>query len=233
MARILIVDDDEQVLKSISRILKSENHELDLASSGQQALDLLARVVPDAIILDIVMPEMDGIELCRRIRANPFTASVPILFLTAKGRPDDVIEGFDAGGDDYLTKPFEVVELPARLRSLLRRAPGGALNVEADFLVAGKLRLHATRPQLYVGDDLIELTVVEHRLLHFLMLNAGKPVSTARLLEDVWEYPPGAGDPELAQTHIGNLRAKIEPDPEMPQYLLDAPDHSYVINPQA
>jgi DNA-binding response OmpR family regulator len=229
MAHILAVDDDEQVLLSIQQLLESAGHTVSPASSGQEALDLLTRQRPELIILDIIMPEMDGVEVCRRVRADPFLARLPILFLTAKGRPNDVAQGLDAGGDDYLVKPFEVVELPARIRALLRRAPGGTLDADSDYLIVGDLKLHTTQSEVYVKDQLIPLTTIEHQLLHYLMLHAGQPVGADHLLEAVWEYPSGTGNPKLVQVHIANLRAKIEPQPERPQYLRNVRGRGYLV----
>lgn len=230
MTTILAVDDDAQVLRSITRILQDAGYTVQTASSGAEALELIGRQRPDLVILDIIMPEMDGLEVCRRLRADPFTAKLPIIFLTAKGRPSDVARGLDSGSDDYLTKPFEVVELPARIRALLRRAPGGALDPTADQLVVGGLRLHNTRPEVTVGDRRIDLTPVEHRLLHYLMVHAGQPMSTEQLLEDVWEYPPGTGNPKLVHVHILNLRNKIEPQPDNPRYILNLHGRGYLVN---
>ena len=229
MAHILAVDDDTRVLRSIARLLESAGHTVSTAASGQEALELVRQNPPDLVVLDIIMPEMDGLEVCRRIRADPFLARLPVLFLTAKSRPSDVAEGLDAGGDDFLSKPFEVVELPARIRALLRRAPGGVLDPGSDELVIGDLRLHITSPDLKIGDRPIQLSAVEHRLLHYLMIRAGQPVSTAELLEAVWEYPPGTGNPKLVHVHIRNLRAKIEPDPDEPRYIRNVHGRGYLV----
>jgi DNA-binding response OmpR family regulator len=229
MAHILAVDDDTQVLHSISRVLEDAGFRVSVASSGQEALDLIARQRPDLVVLDIVMPEMSGLEVCQRIRADPFSAKLPIMFLTVKGRPSDVAQGLDVGGDDFLVKPFEVIELPARVRALLRRAPGGVLDTESEYLVVGDLRLHSNRPEVQVDERLVQLTPAEHRLLHYLMLHAGRPVSTDRLLEDVWEYLPGTGNPKLVHVHIVNLRAKIEPQPGAPRYVRTVRGRGYVV----
>ncbi len=229
VANILVVDDDAQVLRAIARVLEDAGHAVTTALSGEEALSLVRRQRPDLIVLDIIMPEMDGLEVCRRIRADPFLAKIPILFLTAKSRPTDAAQALDAGGDDFLTKPFEVVELPARIRALLRRAPGGPLDAEAEYLVVGDLRLHTTRPELYVGDRQVTLTAMEHRLLHYLMLHAGQPIPTEQLLETVWGYPTGTGNPKLVHVHILNLRGKIEREVDDPAYIRNVRGRGYLI----
>ena len=211
MAQILVVDDDHEVLESIQEILEDAGHEVQVVSNGQKALDLLADHNFDLVVLDIIMPEMSGIEVCNRIRANPFWAKLPILFLTAKNRPDNIVEGLDAGADDYLTKPFEVIELPARIRALLRRAPGGVLDAESEYLLYAGIRLHTTQLEVQIDGQTVKLTPTEHRLLHYLLTHTDQPTPTENLLEHVWGYPPGVGDPRLVRVHITNLRAKLEP----------------------
>src|SRR5687767_13180589 len=125
MAHILAVDDESSVLLAVRRVLEDDNYTVSEAHSGEEALQMLSQNHYDLIVLDVIMPEMNGIEVCRRIRANPALAKTPVLFLTAKGRPSEIVQGLDAGADDYLVKPFAVVELPARIRALLRRGPSG------------------------------------------------------------------------------------------------------------
>lgn len=230
MGYILVVDDDEPVLRSVKRVLENAGFTVNTAANGQEALKMIERERPDLVVLDIIMPGLDGLEVCRRIRADPFVAKLPILFLTAKGRPTDIAQGLDAGGDDFLTKPFEVVELPARVRALLRRAPGGVLDTDAEYLTVGDIKLHATRAEVHVGERAIELTSIEHQLLHYLVLHAGQPIPALQLLRDVWQYPVGTGDPILVRVHIGNLRAKIEPQPDTPRYILNVRGRGYVLN---
>jgi DNA-binding response OmpR family regulator len=230
MGYILAVDDDEPVLRSVRRVLENAGFTVHTASNGQDALKMIERNRPDLVVLDIIMPGLDGLEVCRRIRADPYIAKLPILFLTAKGRPNDVAQGLDAGGDDFLTKPFEVVELPARVRALLRRAPGGTLDTESEYLTVGDIKLHATRAEVHIGGRAVELTSIEHQLLHYLMLHAGQPIPALQLLRDVWQYPVGTGDPILVRVHIGNLRAKIEPQPDTPRYILNVRGRGYVLN---
>jgi DNA-binding response OmpR family regulator len=229
MARILIIDDEPLILRSIRRVLEREGFEVSEASGGHQGLELVTQESPDLVVLDIVMPEMSGQEVCRRLRADPFTARLPIIFLTAQGRSEQIAQGLDAGADDYLVKPFDVIELPARIRALLRRAPSGPLDANSDHLVVGDLRLHSTHPEVQVKGAAIILTSVEHRLLHYLMLHAGKPISIDQLLQDIWEYPPGVGNPKLVQTHVANLRIKIEPQPDTPQYVLNIRGRGYIV----
>jgi DNA-binding response OmpR family regulator len=190
----------------------------------------MTRSRPDLVVLDIIMPEIDGLEVCRRIRADPFLARLPVLFLTAKGRSNDVALGLDIGGDDYLTKPFDIIELPARVRALLRRAPGGVLDSDSERLTVGELSVHHTQPEAAAEGRTIELTSIEHRLLHYLMTKAGQPVSTSQLLEDVWEYPAGVGNPKLVHVHMVNLRSKIEPDPDNPRFIRNIRGRGYVVD---
>ena len=141
MVHILAIDDDEDVLDSIKDILEQADVSVICVTNGQEGLNLLRARSFDLVVLDIVMPEMDGIETCRRIRADPALARIPILFLTAKGRAGDIVLGLDAGGDDYLVKPYDVVELPARVRALLRRAPGGFLDSQNESVRFGSVTL--------------------------------------------------------------------------------------------
>lgn len=211
MAHILAVDDDQDVLETLSRVLQRENFEVTLFNAGKKALEFLETTKPDLLMLDIMMPEMDGISLCRHVRRDPRFVSLPILFLTAKGSTDDVVEGLDAGADDYIIKPFELAELRARVHALLRR---GARTKEAgSVLQVHNLRLDSDTYHAYVNDTPIPLTATEHRLLRHFMENLDQVLSLAHLLQQVWEYPADAGDPDLVRAHVRNLRSKIELDP--------------------
>ena len=228
MARILVVDDDRDVAGTIERTLRRRDHEVVVAHSGVEALELVQKQCPDLVVLDIMMPRMDGIEVCERIRTLPNVASVPILFLTAKGKIEDKIEGFEAGADDYLTKPFDLRELELRVRALLRRSlPTEEPKIPLEI---GPLSLDPRTFELTVGDEVLLLTPVEFELLYHLMNHAGEVISTERLLQEVWEYPPGTGDPNLVRAHIKNIRAKIEPSPSNPTYVRTISRHGYVIS---
>lgn len=206
---IIAVDDDLEVLETLGRVLRRENLEVSLASSGKDALRLLEQRVPNLMILDIIMPGMDGITICQRLRADPRYVSLPILFLTAKGSTDDVVAGLDAGADDYVIKPFELAELRARIHALLRRGMREAAASSAVIQIRD-LRLDSDTYQVIVDNESIQLTSTEHRLLRYLMEHANQALSPAHLLQAVWEYPPNTGDPDLVRAHVRNLRAKIE-----------------------
>lgn len=208
MPHIMAVDDDAEVLETLGRVLRHEAFEVTLASSGAQALSLLETIRPDMLILDIIMPEMDGITVCRRLRRDSRFASLPILFLTAKGGTDDIVTGLDAGADDYVVKPFELAELRARVAALLRR---GAREKSSDSLLQlADLILDSDTYRVSTGGEHIQLTSTEHRLLRYLMEHPNQALSPSHLLQAVWEYPPNTGDPDLVRAHVRNLRAKIE-----------------------
>ncbi|MBL8116559.1 MAG: response regulator transcription factor [Anaerolineae bacterium] len=208
MTYIIAVDDDPEVLGTLERVLARESFEVGLARSAAEALVKIEERTPAAMILDIMMPGMDGITFCRQLRRDARFAALPILFLTAKGTTEDVVDGLDAGGDDYVVKPFEFAELRARIHALLRRstrdANGGAL------LQINDLQLDSDTYQVYIKGSSIQLTSTEHRLLRYLMENPNRALSPSHLLQAVWEYPPNTGDPDLVRAHVRNLRSKIE-----------------------
>jgi len=211
MAYILAVDDDHDVLGTLERVLKRDKYDVTLVDAGAKALKILEQGRPDLMILDIIMPEMDGIQVCTAVRADPRFTTLPILFLTAKGTTDDIVEGLDAGADDYVVKPFELSELRARVQALLRRTMRNQQT--SSVLQIGNLRLDSDTYQAHVNDESVQLTSTEHRLLRYFMENVDQALSLSHLLQAVWEYPEDAGDPDLVRAHVRNLRAKIEKDP--------------------
>ena len=208
MTYIMAVDDDPEVLDTLGRVLERESFEVGLARSAAEALVLLDRRAPSAMILDIMMPGMDGITLCRQLRRDSRFNALPILFLTAKGSTEDVVDGLDAGADDYVVKPFELAELRARIHALLRRSVRDAGS--GAILQLNDLKLDSDTYQVYIKDNRIQLTSTEHRLLRYLMENPNRALSPGHLLQVVWEYPPNTGDPDLVRAHVRNLRSKIE-----------------------
>lgn len=206
---IIAVDDDLEVLETLGRVLERENLEVSLANSGKEALKLLDERMPDLLILDIIMPGMDGITICQKLRSDPRFVALPVLFLTAKGSTDDVVAGLDAGADDYVVKPFELAELRARIYALLRRG-SREVNASNSVLQVHNLRLDSDTYQVYIDDTVVQLTSTEHRLLRYLMEHVNQALSPSHLLQAVWEYPLNTGDPDLVRAHVRNLRAKIE-----------------------
>jgi two-component system response regulator MprA len=217
MAHILAVDDDRVVQLAIRHTLQSEGYTVSIAANGQQALDMILHLRPDLVILDIMMPDIDGLEVCRRIRSNPFMSKLPVILLTSKNRPHDRVQGLDAGGDDFLPKSAVAVELLARVRALLRRTTSEEQNIEPLSLCVGGVCLRVTMPEAHIGEHVILLTRLDHRLLGYLMSHANQPVSVPQLLENVWDYPGGSGDSETVRVAINRLRSKLEP------YLTELP----------
>lgn len=217
MVYVLTVDDEVEVLGTLARALGREGYELAQATSGQEAWHKIINRRPDLVILDITMPGMDGLTLCRQLRSDSRFVELLVLFLTAHGKTDDVVNGLDAGGDDYVTKPFELAELTARVRALLRRAARD--EVQHPILDIGPVHLDSDTYRVTLNDREIQLTATEHRLLRFLMEHPNQAHSPQRLLEAVWDYPPQTGDPDLVRAHVRNLRAKLEEDVNSPKVI--------------
>jgi DNA-binding response OmpR family regulator len=231
--RILVVDDEEDLVWALRRSLADEGYQVLTAYDGVEALELARRERPDLVILDIVMPGLDGLEVCRRLRRDPTVAAVPILFLTVRSLLEDRVTGLDEGCDAYLVKPFDMRELKAHVRALLRRTRLAAdRHMEPDdrdsVLEVASLALDLRTHQVSVGGKAVQLTPTESGLLRYLMLHAGEVLSSKILLEAVWGYPPEAATPGLVRWHIRNLRAKIESDPAHPVYIRTVPRHGYI-----
>ncbi len=249
---ILVIEDDEIVARTIERCLRGGEFRVRLAGSGVEGLRAARREVPNLIILDVIMPGMDGYAVCREMRADPVLEEVPILFLTAKTKDEDKITGFTAGADDYLGKPFNVDELILRIRAILRRTrrteasdaaagPGendpNAQRGSADrgaqaerIINIGQYSLN-TRTYEFTGpkSGKIRLTPVQYDLLYHLMNHPGEIFSPARLLDEVWDYPSDAGSPDLVRVHIKNLRVRIEDDPRSPKFIKTIAGYGYTI----
>ncbi len=224
MAKILVVDDEPEMREMLRMGLI--DHEVVVATDGVDALRKAARHNPELIVLDVVMPGMDGFETCRRLRANPKLAHIPVIFATSQDTLSDKLEGFDAGADDYVVKPFDLTELQLRIRAVLRRLAPTSQDVE---LHVGALRLNLLNREITTPTKTIVLTPTEFSLLEYMMRHPGTLLPTSKLLEDVWDYPPGVGDPALVRMHIRNLREKLEQDPSHPQYIQTVGRQGYTI----
>jgi two-component system, OmpR family, KDP operon response regulator KdpE len=219
---ILIVDDDAAIRRALCTTLEAFGFQMEQASTGEDALALVRANQFDAVLLDMNMPGMGGMATCRELRR--LTPVLPILMLTVRDSQDDVVRALDAGADDYITKPFHVAELTARLRAAVRRHR--ASDSSGGILCFGDLELDATRRTVKKSGRSIHLTPKEFDLLHYLMANAGIPVPHARLLQAVWG-PEYGGELEYLRTFIRQLRTKIEDDPSRPTYLVTAPYIGY------
>ena len=200
--RVLVVEDDEDIADVLRRSLRQEGHEVRSATSGEDALRQAVEFVPDLVVLDLGLPDIDGVDVCRKLRAD---GDVPILILTARSDTEDRVEGLDAGADDYLVKPFERDELLARMRSLLRRRPPRG----TASLTVGDLVLNPGTREVTRGDRVVDLTNREFELLEFLMRNEHLVISRERLLEEVWGYDPTSMTNTI-DVFISNLRRKLE-----------------------
>ena len=226
---ILVVDDDEDVAETIERLLRRSGYEVVVAYRGADAVALARDRKPALAILDIVMPGMTGLEVCRHLRSSPETEEIPILFLTARGEIDDKLEGFEAGGDDYISKPFDMRELQARVKALLRRSQPRD-NVEMERVVVGDLVLDCRTFEILTPTGRALLTPVEYKMLFLLMRNPKQVFSARQLLQQVWGYPAGSGTPDLVRVHVKNIRQKIEPSPEKPVYLKNIKRRGYIVS---
>ncbi len=205
--RVLVVDDEQSLAEVMASVLRLEGFLVQTAHTGSSAVTVARTFAPDAIVLDVTLPDFSGLEVLRRIRAEEPT--VCVLFLTARDSVEDRIAGITAGGDDYVTKPFSLEEVVARLRGLLRRAGTAISNATQDGLVVGDLTMDEDAHEVYRGGDRIELTATEFELLRFLMRNPRRVLSKAQILDRVWDYDFG-GRAHVVELYISYLRKKID-----------------------
>lgn len=251
--QVLLADDDLDVLEILVADLSLVGFQVDVAHNGADAVKAASQKVYQLILLDVMMPVMDGFQACKLIRQQTPCAMTPILLLTAKGQLDDKVKGFNAGADDYLVKPFEFQELMVRVRALFRRsgalpafqqppamaggpqasaAPGTAPKTGGDEkLHLGHIELLPTSLEVRVqGRPKIKLTPTEFEVLYCLMQHAGEAVSLTTLLQEVWNYGPDE-DKRMLRVHIGGLRQKLEEDPKKPRYIETLTNIGYRLNP--
>ncbi|MCC7367520.1 MAG: response regulator transcription factor [Chloroflexi bacterium] len=226
--RILVVDDEAIVTEVVQRYLLREGFQVDAAADGRTALRLARQSAPDLVVLDLMLPEIDGLEVCRQLRAE---TSVPIIMLTAKGEESDKILGLGIGADDYLTKPFSPGELIARVKAVLRRSQAVALTLPGDALRLGGLRINPGGRVVERDGQVVHLTAKEFDLLYFLAKSPGQVFSREQLLDNVWDFE-WYGDPSTVTVHIRRLREKIEPNPVRPRYVKTVWGVGYKVEPQ-
>ena len=212
--KILVVDDEKLLVKGMKFNLENEGYEVECAYNGAAAVELAREGKFDLIILDVMMPEVDGLEACMRIREF---SNVPVIMLTAKSEDADKLMGFECGADDYLTKPFNVLELKARVRALLRRA-AGVQRSRGALLTAGDLVLNTEERTALRGGEAVELTAKEYDLITLLMRNPRRVYSRENLMNVVWGYSY-AGDYRTVDVHIRRLREKLERNPAEPEHI--------------
>jgi two-component system response regulator RpaA len=219
MPRILIIDDDPAISDLVSINLEMAGYDVQQAVDGIKGQALAGQLQPDLIMLDLMLPNVDGFTVCQRLRRDERTADIPVLMLTALGQIQDKIQGFDSGADDYLTKPFDVEEMLARVRALLRRSdriPQAAKH--SEILNQGPLTLVPERFEAIWFGKSIKLTHLEFELLHCLLQRHGQTVSPSDILREVWGYEPD-DDIETIRVHIRHLRTKLEPNPRRPRFI--------------
>lgn len=232
--QILVIEDDYIVARTIERSLKDPQYCVTLASRGDKGLQIARQILPDLVILDIIMPFMDGYAVCRAMRNDRDLESIPILFLTAKTNAQDKIAGFLAGGDDYLCKPFNIDELILRIQAILRRTlPLGDLELTSvtGCLEVGDYSLNTRSFELQTPlRGKVRLTPMQFDLLYHLMTHPEEPFTTTRLLDEVWDYPTGRGSPDLVRVHIKTLRERIENNPRAPSFICTVPGRGYMVS---
>ena len=213
--RILLVDDEPLILKGLRFTLEQEGYEIITAADGEEALKIFFEQPVDLVLLDVMLPKLDGIQVCQRIRES---SNVPILMLTAKGEDMDKILGLEYGADDYMTKPFNILEVKARIKTVLRRAAQPAANEEKKVIRVHDMEVNVVNRSVTLGGKDIRLTAKEFDLLQLFITNRGKVFSREVMLETVWKYDY-MGDARTVDVHIRRLREKIERNPAQTEFI--------------
>ena len=226
--RLLIVDDDEQIRELLTFDISQSGYIVDSATDGEEGLKKALENNYDLILLDVMMPKMDGFTVCKNIRiAHP---NVPVLMLTAKGSIEDKTQGFDCGADDYLSKPFEIQEVLLRIRALLRRGESNKVQNTKEVLRAGDIEILPDSLEALILDKKVKLTPTEFEILYCLMQHINSPVTLATLLDEVWGYESDE-DVRMVRVHVGGLRQKIELNSRTPKYLHTVVNVGYKLTP--
>ena len=225
-ATILAVEDEPRVLKLLKANLESSGYAVLTAADGEEALQTMERELPDLVLLDLMLPKLDGYAVCRRIRE--FSA-VPVIMLTARSAQVDLIHGFEVGADDYLTKPFSITELLMRVQAVLRRSKWPEEIVSRQGFSAGPIEIDFAQHLVTVAGEAIKLTPTEYRLLAYMASNANRVLMHRELLRAVWG-PEYGEETEYLRVYMRYLRQKLEPEPSKPQYLLTQPGAGYMFH---
>ena len=213
--RILLVDDEPLILKGLKYTLEQEGYETDSAMDGEEAMDKFFAHPCDLILLDVMLPKLDGLSVCQRIREH---STVPIIMLTAKGEDMDKILGLEYGADDYMTKPFNILEVKARIKTILRRVSGPQSAADGQIIRVRDMVVNLVKRTVTLGGKDVRLTAKEFDLLQMFITNRGKPFSRKEMLENVWKYDY-TGDARTVDVHIRRLREKIERDTAQPEFI--------------
>jgi two-component system response regulator RegX3 len=215
---VLVVEDEDSFIDALTVGLAREGFRVQIARDGAQALEIFDAVAPDLVLLDVMLPKVSGIDVCREIRSR---SKVPIIMVTAKGSEIDTVVGLEVGADDYVAKPYRLRELVARMRAVLRRSPGSepAPPADVDVLEVGDVSLDPARHEVIVRGEEVSLPLKEFELLHLLLENAGRVLSRDLLIDRVWGHDY-VGDTKTLDVHVKRLRAKIEPDPGTPSRIV-------------
>jgi len=213
--RILVIEDEQTIAELVADSLKQWGYRVETAADGDEGLAMAEATLPDLVILDLMLPGMDGWEICRRLKGNDSTRHIPLVMLTARRDERDVVAGLELGADDYLRKPFSMSELVARVRALLRRTGRG--DESAEVSTVGPLEMNHKLERVTIGGKNLDLSPTEYRLLEVLLRSGGRVISKEELLGKVWGYY--GGDTRTVDVHIWRLRRKIEEDPQNPKLL--------------
>ena len=230
--KILVADDEGSIRRILETRLTMQGYAVTLACDGKQAMECFREIEPDLVVLDVMMPELDGFAVTERIRAQ---SEVPIILLTALGDVADRITGLQLGADDYLTKPFSPKELEARIRCVIRRATSGqghgvaGSGRVASVVAVGNISVDLNKRQVFRGEERIRLTGMEFTMLELLLSRSGEPISRLDMLEQVWGYKPErSSDSRVVDVHISRLRGKLEDDPDNPELIITARGLGYM-----
>ena len=228
MQKILIIEDEQSILKLLSYNLEQEGYDVEFSMDGQEGLDMALENTYDMILLDLMLPSRDGMDICRTIRQEKI--EVPIIMLTAKDTEIDKILGLEIGADDYITKPFSPREVVARIKAILRRykqsKSSKTLRNDEEVIAVGEIIIYPEKYEVFVRDELIELTPKEFELLLYLSRRIGRILSREQLLNAIWNYD-FAGETRIVDVHISHLREKIEKDTKKPEYIVTARGFGY------